>query len=281
MAMSPCALAANLSISASFCAGSVAALISVNAWSASEFVGIGTNFPISCAQTESAAQAIPATKRSAPTSTFSRRMDASRNGPVATPSKMECAQILAPRTVRRKQIRFARACSGHLQAPPRHGTVSTRRNRHFPKIVIPSNARNLLFPFFFRRRGLQAPALQPTAKPALAAEESLGRRQGVLSVGVEERRQNHFVISERGDQAFSNVTVFPPRLRLARTAYLLPYHPTQSFLQRLSGMPDVLPQYLVDSGLVAPPACALHLIAEPRQDFVVQAYSYSPLAFGH
>ena len=103
----------------------------------------------------------------------------------------------------------------------------------------------------------------------------------MLSAGVEQTPANHFVISERGDQPFSNVTAFPPRLRLARAAYLLPYHPTQSFLQRLPGMPDVLPQYLVDSGLVAPPACSLHLIAEPRQDFVVQAYSYSRLAFGH
>src|SRR5882762_10985110 len=93
-------------------------------------------------------------------------MDASRNGLVATPSKMECAQILAPRTVRRKQIRFARACSGHLQAPPRHGTVSTRRNRHFPKIVIPSNARNLLFPFFLfsQEAGTSSPRVAANRK---------------------------------------------------------------------------------------------------------------------
>src|SRR6266513_1639265 len=44
--------AANLSISASFCAGSVAALISVNAWSTSDPAWIGTYFPICCAGAE-------------------------------------------------------------------------------------------------------------------------------------------------------------------------------------------------------------------------------------
>src|SRR5215470_5955772 len=74
--MSPCAEAANLSMSASFCAGSVAALMSFKAWSASEPAGMGTNLPICWAQVCAPASTMARRRRNDPRS-LARRIGTS------------------------------------------------------------------------------------------------------------------------------------------------------------------------------------------------------------
>jgi len=82
----PGALAAHLSISASFCAGSVAALISVSADPHPNSSSEPKIFPILLRATESAAQAIPSTK-GAPQQARLIAAWMPPNGPVARPKK--------------------------------------------------------------------------------------------------------------------------------------------------------------------------------------------------